>query len=67
VGDVRGGHVGVEAGTGRGLVDGAVLNRWMEISAARRGELAGKVGYDGMDEMREELRGVLGWNNLSYF
>ncbi|KAK0391689.1 hypothetical protein NLU13_1188 [Sarocladium strictum] len=67
LGDVRGGHVGVEAGTGRGVVDGAVLSRWMEISAARRGEVGGKVGYEGLGEMRDELRGVLGWTNLTYF
>jgi hypothetical protein len=61
-------NVGVEAGTGRGVVDGVVLRRWMVISAARRGEVAGKVGYEGgPGEMREELRSVLGWNNLTYF
>jgi cleavage and polyadenylation specificity factor subunit 1 len=67
MGDVRGGSVGVDAGTGRGVVDGAVLARWMEVAAARRVEVAGKVGYEGVGELREELRNVLGWSNLSYF
>jgi hypothetical protein len=39
----------------------------MEISAARRGEVSGKIGYEGVSEMREELREVLGWSNLTYF
>lgn len=67
LGDIRGGYVGVEVGIGRGVVDGVVLSWWMEISVVRRGEVSGKIGYEGVSEMREELREVLGWSNLIYF
>ncbi|KAL7759347.1 hypothetical protein ACKLNR_009437 [Fusarium oxysporum f. sp. zingiberi] len=59
--------VGVEAAGGRTIVDGAVLARWAELGAAKRAEIAGKGGYDGVGELREELEGVLGWSGLSYF
>ncbi|GKU03346.1 unnamed protein product [Fusarium langsethiae] len=59
--------VGVEAAGGRAIVDGAVLARWAELSAAKRAEIAGKGGYDGVEELREELEGVLGWGGMSYF
>ncbi|KAK6700995.1 hypothetical protein SNK04_010929 [Fusarium graminearum] len=59
--------VGVEAAGGRAIVDGAVLARWAELSAAKRAEIAGKGGYDGVEELREELEGVLGWSGMSYF
>ncbi|KAM0342432.1 hypothetical protein ACHAPU_009619 [Fusarium lateritium] len=59
--------VGVEAAGGRAIVDGTVLARWAELSAAKRAEIAGKGGYDGVAELREELEGVLGWSGLSYF
>lgn len=59
--------VGVEAAGGRAIIDGAVLARWAELGAAKRAEIAGKGGYDGVAELREELEGVLGWSGLSYF
>ncbi|KAJ4114805.1 mRNA cleavage and polyadenylation factor subunit [Fusarium equiseti] len=59
--------VGVEAAGGRAIVDGAVLARWAELGAAKRAEIAGKGGYDGIGELREELEGVLGWGGMSYF
>lgn len=52
---------------GRNIVDGAVLARWAELGAGRRSEVAGRVGFDGPDEVREELRRVLGWGGLAYF
>lgn len=52
---------------GRSIVDGAVLARWAELGAGRRAEVAGKVGFDGADEVRGELRRVLGWGGLAYF
>jgi len=58
---------GVDAGMGRSIVDGAVLARWAELGAGRRAEVAGKVGFDGADEVRGELRRVLGWGGLAYF
>ncbi|KAK7397891.1 mRNA cleavage and polyadenylation factor subunit [Neonectria punicea] len=60
-------YVGVEAAGGRSIVDGAVLSRWTELAAAKRAEIAGKGGYDGVAELREDLEGLLGWNGLAYF
>ncbi len=60
--------VGVEtAASGRMIVDGAVLARWTELGAAKRAEMATKSGYDDMQEMRDELEGVLGWSGMAYF
>ncbi|KAI5459174.1 CPSF A subunit region-domain-containing protein [Mariannaea sp. PMI_226] len=59
--------VGVETAAGRAIVDGAVLARWAELGAAKRAEVAGKVGYDGVSELREELQALLGWSGLAYF
>ena len=63
--------VGVDAGVGRNIVDGAVLERYFELAAGRRGEMAGRAGYSsggsGTEEVRSELEGVLGWAGLSYF
>lgn len=59
--------VGVDTGAGRVIVDGAVLGRWMELGAAKRSELAGKGGYDSVEELRRELGSVLGWHGLAYF
>ncbi|KAF5004493.1 hypothetical protein FDECE_9005 [Fusarium decemcellulare] len=59
--------VGVETAAGRTIVDGAVLARWAELGAAKRAEIAGKGGYDGVAELRDELEGVLGWSGLAYF
>jgi cleavage and polyadenylation specificity factor subunit 1 len=58
---------GVEAGIGRNIVDGAVLERFTELGMARRVELAGRAGYAGIGEVRSELEGVLGWAGLGYF
>ncbi|ROW14736.1 hypothetical protein VPNG_03729 [Cytospora leucostoma] len=58
---------GVDAGVGRNIVDGAVLSRWTELASGRRGEISGRVGYSGPEEVRAELEGVLGWSGLSYF
>jgi cleavage and polyadenylation specificity factor subunit 1 len=59
--------VGVETVAGRAIVDGAVLARWAELGAAKRAEVAGKVGYDGVSELRAELDALLGWSGLAYF
>ncbi|KAH7155848.1 CPSF A subunit region-domain-containing protein [Dactylonectria estremocensis] len=60
-------YVGVEAAAGRSILDGAVLARWTELAAAKRAEIAGKGGYDGVAELREEMEGLLGWSGLAYF
>ncbi|KAI8628859.1 CPSF A subunit region-domain-containing protein [Xylariaceae sp. FL1651] len=57
---------GVDAGMGRNIVDGTVLARWNELGAGRRAEIAGRVGFAGMDEVRDVLREVLGTNGLGY-
>ena len=57
----------METASGRVVVDGAVLARWTELAAAKRTEIAGKGGYDGVAELREELDGILGWSGLAYF
>ncbi|VUC20740.1 unnamed protein product [Clonostachys rosea] len=61
--------IGVDTAAGRSaaIIDGEVLARWTELSTAKRAELAGKGGYDSVQEMRDELQGVLGWTGLSYF
>ena len=58
---------GVDAGMGRSIVDGAVLARWAELGAGRRAEIAGRVGFNGQQEVRSELNTVLGWDSLAYF
>lgn len=58
---------GVDAGVGRSIVDGAMLARWTELASGRRGEIAGRVGYAGAEEVRAELEGVLGWDGMAYF
>ncbi|KAK4245916.1 CPSF A subunit region-domain-containing protein [Corynascus novoguineensis] len=59
---------GVEAGVGRNIVDGAMLERFAELGMTRRVELAGRAGYaGGIGEVRAELEGVLGWAGLGYF
>ncbi|KAI1103579.1 CPSF A subunit region-domain-containing protein [Jackrogersella minutella] len=57
---------GVDAGMGRSIVDGALLARWNELGAGRRAEIAGRVGFAGVDEVRDTLREVLGASGLAY-
>ncbi|CAJ2500099.1 Uu.00g029520.m01.CDS01 [Anthostomella pinea] len=57
---------GVDAGMGRSIVDGALLARWNELGAGRRAEIAGRVGFAGVGEIREVLREVLGAGGLGY-
>ncbi|KAI1209162.1 CPSF A subunit region-domain-containing protein [Annulohypoxylon truncatum] len=56
----------VDAGMGRSIVDGALLARWNELGAGRRAEIAGRVGFAGVDEVRDTLREVLGAAGLGY-
>ncbi len=58
---------GVDAGMGRTIVDGNVLMRWAELGTGRRAEVAGRVGFDGPEEVRTELEEALGWGRLAYF
>lgn len=58
---------GVDAGVGRSIVDGAMLERFTELGTGRRGEMAGRAGYGGAAEVRGELEGLLGWAGLGYF
>ncbi|KAI1497048.1 CPSF A subunit region-domain-containing protein [Biscogniauxia marginata] len=58
---------GVDAGVGRGVVDGALLARWSELAAGRRAEIAGRVGFGGgAAEVRDLLAEVLGAGGLGY-
>ncbi|KAI0007639.1 CPSF A subunit region-domain-containing protein [Xylariaceae sp. FL0662B] len=57
---------GVDAGMGRSIVDGALLSRWNELGAGRRAEIAGRVGFSGVEEVRDVLREVLSTNGLAY-
>lgn len=57
---------GVDAGMGRSIVDGALLARWSELPAGRRAEVAGRVGFAGVDEVRDVLREILGMSGLAY-
>ncbi|KAK5663548.1 hypothetical protein OQA88_3979 [Cercophora sp. LCS_1] len=58
---------GVDAGVGRNIVDGVVLQRFIELGTGRRGEIAGRAGYGSAAEVRAELEGVLGWAGMGYF
>ncbi|KAK3336811.1 CPSF A subunit region-domain-containing protein [Cercophora scortea] len=42
---------GVDAGVGRSIVDGVVLERFVELGTGRRGEMAGRAGYAGPEEV----------------
>ncbi|KAI0410169.1 CPSF A subunit region-domain-containing protein [Xylaria palmicola] len=57
---------GVDAGMGRSIIDGTLLARWHELGAGRKAEIAGRVGFSDVDEVREVLREVLGTNGLGY-
>ncbi|KAH8682460.1 CPSF A subunit region-domain-containing protein [Xylariales sp. PMI_506] len=57
---------GVDAGLGRSIVDGALLARWNELGAGRRAEVAGRVGFGGVEEVRATLEGLLGGSGLAY-
>ncbi|KAI1872254.1 uncharacterized protein JN550_003973 [Neoarthrinium moseri] len=56
----------VDAGVGRSIVDGAMLARWNELGAGRRAEIAGRVGFAGVEEVRATLEGLLGASGLAY-
>ncbi|KAI0431549.1 CPSF A subunit region-domain-containing protein [Xylaria sp. FL1042] len=57
---------GVDAGMGRNIIDGALLARWNELGAGRKAEIAGRVGFADVDEVREILREILGAGGLGY-
>ncbi|KAI1131802.1 CPSF A subunit region-domain-containing protein [Nemania abortiva] len=57
---------GVDAGMGRNIIDGALLARWNELGAGRKAEIASRVGFADVDEVREVLREVLGTYGLGY-
>lgn len=65
----RSGLVGVDTAAGRSaaVVDAAVLAHWSDLATARRAELASRSGYDGPEDTRAELQGVLGWTGMAYF
>lgn len=56
----------VDAGVGRSVVDGALLARWNELGADRKAEVAGRVGFGGVDEVRATLEGIMGTGGLAY-
>jgi len=58
---------GVDAGVGRTIIDGAILERFTELGTGRRGEIAGRAGYGGAGEVRTELEGVIRWSGFGYF
>lgn len=62
-------NVGVDSQAGRSatVVDAGVLARWNELGSAKRQEIAGKCGFEGMAELRGELESVVGWSGLAYF
>ncbi|KAI1136113.1 CPSF A subunit region-domain-containing protein [Hypoxylon sp. FL0543] len=57
---------GVDAGMGRSIIDGTLLARWNELPAGRRAEIAGRVGFTGADEVRDNLREILGASGFGY-
>jgi cleavage and polyadenylation specificity factor subunit 1 len=52
---------------GRNIVDGTLLQKWAELGAGRRAEVAGRVGFTGSEDVRAELQQVLGWSGMAYF
>ncbi|KAK0631751.1 CPSF A subunit region-domain-containing protein [Immersiella caudata] len=58
---------GVDAGVGRSIVDGSILERFTELGAGRRGEMAGRAGYGSASGVRSELEGIIGWGSFGYF
>lgn len=59
--------MGVDPASGRAMVDGAVLSRWGELGTGRRGEMVGRTGYGGVEQVRGELDSLLGWKGLAYY
>lgn len=59
--------VGVDPSGGRAMVDGAVLARWGELGTGRRGEMVGRTGYTGIEQVRGELDSLLGWKGVAYY
>ncbi|SPO02260.1 related to pre-mRNA 3`-end processing factor CF II [Cephalotrichum gorgonifer] len=59
--------VGVDGSSGRAMVDGAVLARWGELGTGRRGEMVGRTGYGGAEQVRGELDSLLGWKGIGYY
>ena len=59
--------VGVDPAGGRAMVDGAVLARWGELGTGRRGEMVGRTGYGGVEQVRGELDSLLGWKGVAYY
>jgi cleavage and polyadenylation specificity factor subunit 1 len=43
----------------RGVVDGTILMRWMELGSQRRAEVASRVGVN-VDEIRDDLADLVG-------
>ncbi|KAK3383050.1 CPSF A subunit region-domain-containing protein [Lasiosphaeria ovina] len=58
---------GVDAGVGRSIIDGTILERYTELGTGRRSEMASRAGYGGPDEIRAELEEILGWAGMGYF
>ena len=50
---------------GRGMLDGSLLQRWLELSTARQAEISSRVGAD-VWEIRGDLEN-LGVSGLGYF
>lgn len=46
-------------GGGRSVVDGKLVQRWLELGSQRRAEVAGRVGV-GVEEVRDELEALGG-------
>jgi cleavage and polyadenylation specificity factor subunit 1 len=45
--------------SGRTVVDGGMLLRWIEVGSKRRAEVASRVGV-GVEEVREDLVALMG-------
>ncbi|KAI9698522.1 MAG: mRNA cleavage and polyadenylation factor subunit [Candelina mexicana] len=51
---------------GRGVIDGKLLARWFELGSWRRREVAGRVGIEGEEGVRSDLRAVSGEVGLGF-
>ena len=51
---------------GRGVIDGDLVKRWLELSSQHKASVADKVGARGVWEVRSDLEMILGSSGMAY-
>ena len=51
---------------GRGMIDGDVVKRWLELSSQHKASVADKVGARGVWEVRSDLEMILGSSGMAF-